>query len=67
MLKEQNEGTKFFATSMERKWRKLGCLNESNDLIIEKLKEVFKEGLLSTVVFSSAISKNALPPSIAEF
>jgi len=38
LLKEKNEGTKFFATSLKRKWQKIGCLNENGELIIERLR-----------------------------
>ena len=57
MLKEKNEGTKFFATSLERKWKKMGCINENKELVIDKLREAMKQDLIDASIFSNAIGK----------
>ncbi len=42
LVKEKNEATKYFATSLKRKWLKLGCLNDNEELIIENLRLAFQ-------------------------
>ena len=61
LLKEKNEGTIFFATSLKRKWLKLGCLNpDTEELIIEKLKILFKNELIGIDLMPNAIGNQPL-------
>eukprot|EP00347_Sterkiella_histriomuscorum_P001496 403371812 len=67
LLKEKNEATKFFATSLKRKWHKFGCLNESGELIIDKLRQAFKNGSMEIRLLSNAISNKPLEFQIEEY
>ena len=60
LLRDKNEGTTFFAKMLEREWKSIGCVNEYGELLIEKLKQAFKDGTVDINIMCNAIGKKAL-------
>jgi len=58
-LKKPIDATRLFATQYQKQLEAAGCLGESREIVIDKLKEAFKEEKINYRQLSEAILSGA--------